>query len=436
MPTALDSILAAIRADAGLRGNVSARDIDRGVAAADDLNTVLLRVLDRTNGNDDKVIDKADMIDVSNETYARPRDYVDFLEGHGNDNGTVESGYHYVQDDGGSLLFQGRNFLDTVADAIYHFGFDTKNGRYFNEDGNDNERVQDVAGWLNFFLNGRTMVYGGDGNDEFGSGEYSDYFAKARNETFMGYGGDDAMWSDRGNDKVYGGSGNDRSGMGTGNDSGYGGTGNDSMWGETGSDKVYGGTGKDVLGGGLDGDDLYGGDDGDNLMGNEGRDELNGGSGRDRLEGGADNDTLNGDFGRDDLMGGDGDDKVRGGDSNDKLSGNEGRDTLRGDDGTDAMYLWENAQVRDTLVFKDGDSGRTLGNIDLVEGFVSGTDKIDLSSFGAMKFAGIDFTGGGKASCYFDGTYLRIDDNGDRATDMMVEFKYVDRLSAGDFIFA
>jgi hypothetical protein len=63
-------------------------------------------------------------------------------------------------------------------------------------------------------------------------------------------------------------------------------------------------------------------------------------------------------------------------------------------------------------------------------------DKIDLSGLGPMRLQPLDFAGGGKASCYFDGNYLRIDTNGDRASDMIIEFLYVDQLRAGDFILA
>lgn len=53
-----------------------------------------------------------------------------------------------------------------------------------------------------------------------------------------------------------------------------------------------------------------------------------------------------------------------------------------------------------------------------------------------MRFATVDFTGNGRASAFFDGTYLRIDGNGDGAADMLIEFAWVDPLRAGDFIFA
>ena len=67
-------------------------------------------------------------------------------------------------------MFQGRNFINTVADAIYHFGFDIRDGRYFNEDSNDNELTADVAGWLIYFLNGVNVVHASGLNDELGTG--------------------------------------------------------------------------------------------------------------------------------------------------------------------------------------------------------------------------------------------------------------------------
>lgn len=53
-----------------------------------------------------------------------------------------------------------------------------------------------------------------------------------------------------------------------------------------------------------------------------------------------------------------------------------------------------------------------------------------------MTYEDIDFAGAGQASCYYDGHYLRIDSNGDRAVDMMIEFAWVNELAAGDLMLA
>lgn len=454
MVLSLASLRAAISADPGLRAQTPASQITMGLAAVDILNDLLISVITATHVNDDGILSAADMATISTAVYANPADYVHFLEAHGNDNGNVVSGFHYIQNDGGSLMFRGRAFIDTVADAIYHFGFRITDGRYVNEDGASNETTRDVAGWLNYFLNGVNVVHGSEGNDDLGSGSYSAAFAAAANETFMAGAGNDNIWADVGNDIVYGGDGNDRSGGGLGNDQLFGEAGNDTLWGEAGQDFLQGGMGHDVLGAGAGNDTLFGmlgddtlyGEDGDDTMdGGDGADLLYASNGNDLLRGGAGTDRLSGDMGRDrieggadadQLWGGAGSDTLNGGDGNDQLSGGEGVDFLRGGTGADEFSLWETVQSRDNLIFYAGESGRMRDSIDRVEGFVSGVDKVFLAGFGAMTFEDLDYRGGGAASCYYDGQFLRIDGDGDRATDMMIEFRWVESLVASDLIFA
>ncbi|MGB8811846.1 MAG: calcium-binding protein [Paracoccaceae bacterium] len=435
MAATLNTLIAAIKADPGLKANNPLAQLTLGYTAATVMNNLILKVVGTTNVNLDGRLSEADMTTISAGTYANPADYVKFIEAHGNDNGDVTTGYHNVQNDGGTLIFQGRNFIDTVADAIYHFGFRVQNGRYFNEDGASNETTADVAGWLNYFLNGENIVYGAAGNDELGSGAYSEYFAAARNETFIAGTGNDSIWADVGNDLVYGGDGNDRSGGGTGSDRMYGDNGNDTLYGDEGYDALYGGAGVDMLGGGAQGDRLdggagadilYGGDSNDSLYGGTGIDELSGDAGVDWLEGGLDNDELSGGQGNDVLFGNEG---------NDSISGGEGSDYLRGGVGADDFQLWESTQASDRLYFVKGDSGKTFTTIDHVDGFRSGVDKIYLAGFGAMTFEALDYRGGGQASVFYDGRYLRVDGNGDAATDMIIAFNYVDTLRASDFVF-
>ncbi len=395
----LNSLIAALRADPGLKAEISQSDMDRGVKAAELMNEVLLRAIEVTKANKDGLITANEMARISAAVFDNPADWQKFILGHGNDNGTVETGFHYLQGDGATLEFQGRNFVDTVADAIYHYAFDVVDGRYVNEDGASNETTADVAGWLNYFLNGENVVFGSNAKDEIGSGTYSGYFENARNETFMVYGGNDSVWADIGNDKVYGGNGNDTVGGGEGRDRIWGENGKDRLWGESGNDTIFGGKSKDELGGGNDDDTLFGGQGNDQISGNDG------------------NDRLTGDAGSDSLYGG------------------NGSDTLDGGIGKDEYRLWEEAASRDTLVFKSGDSGMTTATIDIVDSFDSGSDKIDLRAFGPMTFEELDYRGGGNASCYYDGKFLRIDANGNGATDMMVAFNWTESLRAADFIF-
>jgi len=417
MPTTLENLVAAVGADPGLRAQTSAADIRGGLAAATTLNRVLLEAIAASGVNDDGLLTGADMEQVSHAVFRNPAAWQQFILGHGNDNGSVETGFHLVQNDGGSMQFKGRNFINTVADAIYHYGFDVANGRYVNEDGASNETTADVAGWLNFFLNGVNVVHGSEGADTLGSGSYSSYFKSARNETFLAGGGNDRVWASDGNDTVRAGTGKDTAGGGDGRDTLFGESGDDTLWGDDGGDWLYGGLGDDVQGAGNGKDRLYGG---------EGNDRMHGDRGKDRLSGDAGNDTL---------YGGDGADRLEGGDGTDSLYAGEGRDVLTGGGGLDRFYLWENKRGTDTLVFRAGDSGMTADTIDVVEGFRSGSDKIDLRAYGPMALAQLDYLGGGQASCYYDGTYLRIDGNGDGATDMMVSFRWVSTMAAEDFLF-
>ena len=285
--TSLESIALAVLADPGLPANIYAADIAGGAAASRLINSVMLTAIARTGVNADGIITEADLMAVSDAIRADPALYDKFLTGHGNDEGDVETGFHLVQGDGGAFRFQGRDFVDTVADAIYHVGFTYSGGRFVNEDGNANEEVADVAGWLNYFLNGVNRVFGSAGDDSLHSGSYSFYFAAAANETFDAGAGNDGIWAGDGNDTVYGGTGDDSSGGGTGNDLIYGGAGNDSLGGDAGADAVHGQSGNDGLGGGLGDDRLYGGLGDDQIWGDEGADLMDGGDGLDTLGGGA-----------------------------------------------------------------------------------------------------------------------------------------------------
>ncbi len=438
MPASLASLTLGVKADPGLRASIPDRQIALGADAADELNAVLLQMIAQTKVNADRRISAADMQAVSDALWldANALPWRKFWLAHGNDNGDVVSGFHWVQNDGATLEFQGRNFVDTVADAIYHYGFRVEEGRYANEDGNANETILDVAGWLNFFLNGENIVYGTDATEDLGTGSYSTYFAAARNETFLAGAGNDRIWSGDGNDKIHGGTGNDQSGGGTGRDLMLGEAGNDTLLGESGNDSLQGGTGRDVLGGGTENDQLDGGSGDDMLSGEQGNDRLIGGEDADTLHGGDGADRLEGGNGVDQLYGGAQADVLLAGSGNDRLHGGEGADRLFGGAGADTFQLWETDQAVDTIYLIAGDSGRAAGTIDRVEGFTSGVDKIDLSTLGPMGFTTLDFRGGGRASCFYDGDYLRIDSNGDGVSDMIVNFAWVNSLSAGDFIFA
>ena len=382
MPQGLETIATWVENDPGLPANATAADIANGADAARTMNTVIREAVRRTGAADDGIVTPDELAEISAVIRADDALLQPFLRGHGDDEGDSETGFHLVQGDGGAYLFQGRRFVDTVADAIYHVGFAIENGRFRNEDGDQNERVDDVAGWLNYFMFGNNVVFGTDGAETLHSGQYSFALANAANETFLGYGGDDRIFAGDGDDRLEGGTGNDQMGGGDGNDLILGGDGADKAWGEKGDDRVWGGAGDDEIGGnegndvvhgqggadfvyggtgndrvfggagddtvnGQQGDDIVSGGDGidkvwgdsgdDRLYGNGGDDRLGGGIGADRLWGGTGNDTLGGDEGEDLLYGGDGADTLYGGDRADKLYGQADDDRLGGGDGNDLL---------------------------------------------------------------------------------------------------
>jgi Ca2+-binding RTX toxin-like protein len=436
MALSLENIVTGVWTDPGLRSQTNVSQIYEGVVAARQLNTLLLKIIGATKVNDDGLLSAADIETISTATYANPADYVKFMEAHGDDEGDISTGFHNVQNDGGTFLFRGRAFIDTVADAIYHFGFKVVNGIILHEDGTANQPVHDIADWLNFFLNGVSTVTGTEIGEDLGSGTYSEAFAAARNETFFAGAGNDRIWADIGNDKVWGGTGNDVAGGGEGNDRLYGEAGDDDMWGDAGLDALFGGIGNDDLGGGAGNDTLDGGTGNDTLYGQDGDDLVKGGDGVDKVHGEAGTDRLEGGAGDDELGGGDGNDYMYGEAGNDSLHGGNGIDRMRGGAGADDYFLWESVKTVDVITLAAGDSGRTLATIDCVEGFDSGQDKIDLRGLKPMTLEELDYVGGGKASCYYDGHYLRIDSNGDAASDMIIEFKWTQSLASTDFLFA
>lgn len=337
MVAALESIVTAVSKDPGLNAQTSDADIAGGLAAAREMNDLYAGIINARGWNDDGVLTPQEVIALTQAVRANPTAYQTFLDAHGNDEGGVETGFHLVQGDGGTLKFKGRKFVDTVADAIYHIGFAIQGGRFRNEDGDQNEKVTDVAGWLNYFLNGQSRVFGTNASETLHSGDYSPIFVGAEHEVYHAGGGNDKIWAGDGHDKIFAGNGNDKSGGGTGSDKMYGQSGDDRLYGEEGADIMFGGAGRDELGGGKHSDIMHGGAQADKLWGDDGNDRMFGGSGADILGAGRGDDFLVGNAGNDTLWAGDGHDKLFGGNGNDRMGGGKGSDTMFGGAGNDTI---------------------------------------------------------------------------------------------------
>jgi Ca2+-binding RTX toxin-like protein len=233
-----------------------------------------------------------------------------------------------------------------------------------------------------------------------------DGHGNALNNTITGNARGNILSGEAGNDTINGFSGRDQI---------AGDGGNDSLFGDAGADTLQGGTGNDRLDGG-DGDDaLWGENDADTLFGGLGDDVLRGGKGGDAL------------------TGGEGDDSILGGTGNDVLNGGEGGDTMNGGLGADTFYF---AALTDSS---------NVEGFDLIQGFVSGQDKLHLSAIDAngalagdpaFVFMGTAaFTAAGQVRYSVSGSDVVVEVNvvGTSGAEMTIRLSGLGALVAGDF---
>ncbi len=250
------------------------------------------------------------------------------------------------------------------------------------------------------------------------------------------------IWSGNGGDTVDGCGGNDTITGDNGKDFLQGGAGDDQIFAGNGADTVDGGDGNDLIGGDDGGDadedenedgqqdDEDFDEDGDEDDGDEDedgdsedQDEDTDGNGADLLRGGAGNDTVSGGKGADTLEGGSGDDSLLGGQGDDRIEGAAGNDTMIGGAGNDTFVYVE-----------PGDSPAS----DCIEGFVQGSDKIDLGALlGATDLAWGGTTPTANGVWYGnDGvnTYVYADTNGDGLFDLKIKMLGLYTMTPDDFL--
>ena len=225
--TGLDRLVDWIKLDQGLARNTAGKDINDGLAAANGLNQLYGEAIDTTGVNADGLLSRADLRAISQ--WIRENRYDAFVLLHGDDEGDgTETGFHLIQNDGGSTRFFGQNLVNTVADGLFHIGFEIQSENFVNEDGNTNQSLSDVSGWLNYFVNDIRLTTG--------TGDADTLIGNDGADQFVAYGGHDLLQGEGGADLLDGG------------------WGRDSLLGGSGSDQLDGGFDNDLLDGGADAD--------------------------------------------------------------------------------------------------------------------------------------------------------------------------------------
>lgn len=146
--TVFDRIIPLIYADEGLQERVSTSDLRAAARSADGMNTLILEAIRETGAAEDDVI-TADEVKALN-TYLVSNYYYEWKELHGDDDETYATGFHRIQNNGSHSEAYGKNIINSLADSVYHLGFETP--YYYNlvnEDGKKNASFKTVAYWLN-----------------------------------------------------------------------------------------------------------------------------------------------------------------------------------------------------------------------------------------------------------------------------------------------
>ncbi|MCF8216258.1 MAG: hypothetical protein K9I59_05635, partial [Chlorobium sp.] len=147
--TGLDRITDMVMADKGLDRNIIDNDIAAGADTADRMNAILDEAIQATGANIDLNISVDDIRAINQ--YIRDNYLVEWTLLHGDDETNEETGFHLVQNDGATTRTFGKNFVNTVADGIYHLGFEINGNNILNEDGTVNATLADLASWVQYF---------------------------------------------------------------------------------------------------------------------------------------------------------------------------------------------------------------------------------------------------------------------------------------------
>ena len=174
--TGLDQFVDIIQNDEGLkarfdrkgRRKVTQGQLDTAAQSVDRMNHILIEALYELGLEEAPFIAPDDVRAMS--AYIQEHYMQEWQELHGQDLKTLESGFHFVRNDGASSEMFGRNALNVVADGIYHLGFGThevKKNRLATEKGGKSVKVGEVSYWLTKLL-AEDFNYDSDAVDSLG----------------------------------------------------------------------------------------------------------------------------------------------------------------------------------------------------------------------------------------------------------------------------
>jgi hypothetical protein len=149
--TAMDKSVEIILNDPGLQRRIPTSDLRAGAQNANEMNKLILEAIIAEGLANDGKISTADVRNINHYLVTRYAERWHVL--HGDDEKGEETGYHKVQNDGAFTRMFADNFINNVADGVYHLGYPTRfKNNLENEDGNKNKRFEKVAWWLDSCL--------------------------------------------------------------------------------------------------------------------------------------------------------------------------------------------------------------------------------------------------------------------------------------------
>lgn len=149
--TGLDKIIQIINTDSKLQKKVTPEALEIASHSANRMNEIILEAIFEKGSANDGKINAADARSINQFIFNNY--YDEWVELHGNDENGVETGFHLVQNNGNRTQLFGTNAINSVADGIYHLGFEPgKKLHLQNEDGNKNKTYMKVAHWLDVLL--------------------------------------------------------------------------------------------------------------------------------------------------------------------------------------------------------------------------------------------------------------------------------------------